>query len=76
MDQDNTLRERLHALTEQEHQLRNQAGEHDQARLGALATEIDQTWDLIRQREALSDAGKDPAAARTRGAEEVEGYLQ
>lgn len=76
VDDDDSLRARIHVLTEEQHQLRSQAGDHDIAKLGALATEIDQMWDLIRQREALRDAGKDPAAARKRPADEVEDYLQ
>ena len=76
MDDNDSLRARLHLLTDEQHQLRSQAGDHDLARLQSLTTEIDQTWDLIRQREALSDVGKDPAGARTRPVDEVEGYLQ
>ena len=37
---------------------------------------LDQAWDLLRQREGLRDAGKNPDEAETRPVDEVEGYLQ
>jgi uncharacterized protein DUF2630 len=33
-------------------------------------------WDLLRQRRALSEAGRDPNAADTRRPDVVEGYEQ
>jgi Protein of unknown function (DUF2630) len=47
--------------------------EHD--RLRRLETELDQCWDLLRQRRALRDSGGDPREANVRPADEVEGYL-
>jgi len=47
--------------------------EHD--RLRRLETELDQCWDLLRQRRALRDSGGDPREASVRPADEVEGYL-
>lgn len=47
--------------------------EHD--RLRRLEIELDQCWDLLRQRRALRDAGGDPREASVRPADEVEGYL-
>lgn len=49
------------------------AQEHD--RLRRLATELDQCWDLLRQRRALREGGGDPREAQVRPADEVEGYL-
>jgi hypothetical protein len=46
--------------------------EHE--RLTALEHELDQCWDLLRQRRALSEAGEDPGAARVRPSSTVEGY--
>lgn len=37
---------------------------------------LDQCWDLLRQRQGRKDAGENPASAQSRGASEVEGYLQ
>jgi hypothetical protein len=50
--------------------------DEDRARLRHLEESLDQCWDLLRQRDALRDAGADPAAAAARPAGEVEGYLQ
>ena len=68
-------------LVAEEHQLRSQAtgqglGDEGRARLRALEEQLDQCWDLLRQRRARVDAGEDPGAAQVRPAGEVEGYLQ
>ena len=44
-------------------------------RLHRLEVELDQCWDLLRQRRALRDNGGDPRAAEVRPPDEVEGYL-
>ncbi|OBH01682.1 MULTISPECIES: DUF2630 family protein [unclassified Mycobacterium] len=51
----------------------SQSEEHD--RLRRLEVELDQCWDLLRQRRALRETGGDPRAAEVRPADEVEGYL-
>ncbi|OBH31474.1 hypothetical protein A5692_16890 [Mycobacterium sp. E342] len=51
----------------------SQSEEHD--RLRRLEVELDQCWDLLRQRRALRETGDDPRAAEVRPADEVEGYL-
>jgi hypothetical protein len=50
--------------------------EADQARLRALEEDLDQCWDLLRQRRAKQEFGEDPDTARTRPPSEVESYLQ
>jgi hypothetical protein len=47
-----------------------------QSRRRELEVALDQCWDLLRQRDALKDAGDDPDRARARPVTEVEGYLQ
>jgi Protein of unknown function (DUF2630) len=47
--------------------------EHD--RLRRVEIELDQCWDLLRQRRALRETGGDPREATVRPAGEVEGYL-
>jgi len=37
---------------------------------------LDQCWDLLRQRRALREAGRDPGAADVRRPEVVERYEQ
>jgi hypothetical protein len=77
-----TILERIHALVDEEHRLRQaeQSGlgptDVDQARLADLEVALDQCWDLLRQRRARQEAGEDPDLARTRPVGEVEGYLQ
>ncbi len=61
------LRERLTA-----HRI-DPSTEH--ARLTRLETELDQCWDLLRQRRAKIAAGQDPDQAHARPASQVEGYL-
>jgi hypothetical protein len=48
----------------------------DQKRLGELKVELDQCWDLLRQRRALREFGKDPDKAKVRPAGIVENYEQ
>ena len=68
-------------LADEEHQLeRSGAGtglsEEDQARLRAIEVSLDQCWDLLRQRRARRDAGKDPDLAAVRPENVVEHYRQ
>jgi hypothetical protein len=49
-------------------------GGTEQERLQALERELDQCWDLLRQRRALLEAGEDPSGARVRPSSTVEGY--
>ncbi|WEH40661.1 DUF2630 family protein [Streptomyces sp. AM 2-1-1] len=46
----------------------------EKARLRTVEVQLDQCWDLLRQRRALSEYGEDPSEARVRPADEVEGY--
>ena len=59
--------------TKLQHREIDEAEEHQ--RLRALEVELDQCWDLLRQRRALRATGGDPRAARVRPPGEVEGYL-
>ena len=43
-------------------------------RLADLQTELDQCWDLLRQRRALRETGDDPSKAQVRPAGVVKGY--
>jgi hypothetical protein len=79
--EDNDTLSRIHDLVAQERELRDRVvhGQLDpseeQGRLRAIETELDQCWDLLRQRRALRETGGDPGTAAVRPAEEVEGYL-
>jgi hypothetical protein len=48
----------------------------DQQRLSALKVELDQCWDLLRQRRALREFGEDPDKAKVRPKNIVENYEQ
>ena len=81
MTTDRGIHAQISGLVAQERQLRAKLQEHEiepeeeRARLQDLEAQLDQCWDLLRQRQALRDAGDDPAAASVRSANEVEGYL-
>jgi hypothetical protein len=45
-------------------------------RLARLKVELDQCWDLLRQRRALREFGEDPDKAKVRAAKIVENYEQ
>ena len=81
MAEDVDIRHRISELVHTERTLREQlaageistADEHEQLR--RVETELDQCWDLLRQRQALRDSGGDPSQAATRSEGTVEGYL-
>lgn len=67
VDQEKQLRARL------QHGDISESEEHE--RLRRLEVELDQCWDLLRQRRALRETGADPREASVRPADQVEGYL-
>jgi hypothetical protein len=78
---DAELVRRIDELVGEEHRLeRDHAGEGlDDAgreRLKELEVQLDQCWDLLRQRRARRHAGQDPGDAEVRGPEVVERYQQ
>jgi hypothetical protein len=81
MAEDVEIRHRISELVDLERSLRARlsAGEitadEEHARLRRVETELDQCWDLLRQRQALRDAGEDPSKAAARPESTVEGYL-
>ena len=79
---DTSIHQHISGLVDAEHELRRrlQAGEIDsddeRAQLRDLEVQLDQCWDLLRQRDARRSAGTDPDAAAARPVSEVEGYQQ
>ncbi|MFI5367953.1 MAG: DUF2630 family protein [Spirochaetia bacterium] len=63
-------------LVEEEHKLYNQGklAEEDSARLERLQVELDQCWDLLRQRRARREFGQNPDEAQVRSSRVVERY--
>jgi len=48
--------------------------EADVAELHRIKLALDQYWDLLRQRRALRDAGKNPGEAHIRPADQIANY--
>lgn len=79
--QDEEVIHRIDALVEEEHRLeRDHAAtgldEANLTRLRELEEQLDQCWDLLRQRRARRSAGQDPNEAHVRSTSVVEGYQQ
>jgi hypothetical protein len=62
-------------LVEEEHQLRED-GEADPDRIRRIEEQLDQCWDLLRQRRAQREFGNDPGEAAPRPPSTVENYRQ
>jgi hypothetical protein len=73
---------RIVLLVDEEHTLERAHGEgksltpDEKTRLRALEVQLDQMWDLLRQRRARRAAGLDPDEAVERDPTTVEGYRQ
>jgi len=81
MAKDTDALSRINELVAEEKELRAQLQHGDiseseeHQRLRQLEVQLDQCWDLLRQRRALRETGGDPGDAAVRPADEVEGYL-
>ncbi|MGC1818698.1 MAG: DUF2630 family protein [Casimicrobiaceae bacterium] len=66
----------IQRLVAEEHRLMGQPSmaDADHVALAALQVELDQCWDLLRQRRALREYGEDPGSAQIRPAGVVEKY--
>lgn len=87
MDNQDIL-QRIQDLVDEEHSLRgglddpagtagpDDASEERRARLRHVEEQLDQYWDLLRQRRAKAAAHEDPDQADLRSPGNVEGYKQ
>jgi hypothetical protein len=68
----------IQQLVAEEHRLYEKAAlsKSDRKRLARVQIELDQCWDLLRQRRALRDVGLDPDEAEVRPPQIVENYEQ
>ncbi|HEX4518419.1 MAG TPA: DUF2630 family protein [Gaiellaceae bacterium] len=78
---DEGVHNHIEQLVAEEHELwqREQSGhatDEDRARLAQVKVALDQSWDLLRQRRALREAGLDPDKANERDPKTVEKYWQ
>ena len=78
---------RIQALVDEEHELRGSSTGSDaggaetpdddrRGRLRSVEEQLDQCWDLLRQRRAKENAGESPQDAEARPVNQVEGYRQ
>ena len=73
--------QQIDKLVDEEHQLERDHGERElteqeRGRLDQIEVQLDQCWDLLRQRRARRHAGQDPAEAEVRSGDVVEHYQQ
>ena len=77
-DKDQSVLNHIDHLVKEEERLyaQSELTGDDRERLAKLKVELDQCWDLLRQRRALREFGDDPSKAKVRPAEIVENYEQ
>lgn len=84
---DQSILSRIESLVAEEHALQHSEQDDaeraqpeplasDRERLEHVSIELDQCWDLLRQRRARRAAGQDPDEAQAREPGTVEKYLQ
>jgi flagellar biosynthesis/type III secretory pathway chaperone len=77
-DKDKSVLNHIDQLVKEEERLygKGQLNVDDQKRLADLKVQLDQYWDLLRQRRALEEFGENPDKAKKRPAKIVENYEQ
>ena len=75
---DRSVLQHIEGLVHEEQHLYGQGKltDDDVARLEKIRVELDQCWDLLRQRRAHREFGQDPDDAKVRPASVVEKYEQ
>ena len=75
--QESPVLKHIQQLVAEEHQLfdKGSLDATENRRLAAIQVELDQCWDLLRQRRALSETGRDVSEAQLRPSEVVEKYI-
>ena len=76
-DKDASILTHIQHLVSEEHRLfeRGELNPEETRRLSTVQTELDQCWDLLRQRRALREFGGDPSQAHARDADVVKKYI-
>jgi Protein of unknown function (DUF2630) len=76
-DNDASVLAHIQRLVSEEHRLfeRGELGPEESHRLSTVQGELDQCWDLLRQRRALREFGGDPSQAHARDADMVKKYV-
>jgi hypothetical protein len=75
---DESILSTIQGLTHEEQRLygQNQLSDDDRLRLEKIKVQLDQCWDLLRQRDARREFGDDPDRAKMRPPSVVERYKQ
>lgn len=77
---DDAIHTRIHQLIDTEHELRRKlaageiSAEEENERLQTIEAQLDQAWDLLRQRKAKREFGENPSDAAARPTAIVEDY--
>ncbi len=74
---DRSVMQHIEALVREEHELLDGdlSSETKATRLKHVGEQLDQCWDLLRQRRAKREFGEDPDEAKPRDVGTVEGYI-
>lgn len=75
---DQSVLAHIQQLTEKEEHLygKSDLTDEDVKELHTVKSELDQYWDLLRQRRAFRDAGDDPNRAKMRSSDTIEHYKE
>ena len=73
---DTAIFDQLRTLADEEHAIRQQGPQGDAGRLQDIEVQLDQCWDLLRQRRARREFGGNPDDAQVRDPGVVEHYQQ
>ncbi len=76
--EDGQVLNHIEGLAKEEHRLysKENLSKEELRSLRKITIELDQCWDLLRQRRGLRDADADPNVAKVRPADVVENYEQ
>lgn len=76
-DQDAPVFAHIQTLVAEEHRLfdHGELNDEQKKRLAQVQAELDRYWDLLRQRRALREFGRDPAEAHERDNDTVKKYI-
>jgi hypothetical protein len=76
MENDSKVLGHIERLVTEEHELFSQQAlsTEQEKRLKTIQVELDQCWDLLRQRRAARETGRDPSDAQPRAPDVVEKY--